>query len=256
MRKMIFLSGLILLLLLFPIYGFAQDNAENHESEGTITSDSGSSDGIEESQIVKEHRTAKDNFGAIRFGGDLMFGAGRCDDKMCLGQEYGQDWNQENTAFAFSLQLEAGYLWGNKAFVGPVVTLHTGYPQFVGADLRIKLVMPLNDNNGITMSAGWGYGFRPRMKPGFQYGNYSKNDAVIDLLNGMYVPISIGFEHVLDNGLTFGITVEYRMAFNQREINTRPNSEYPILVDYNYVEYRIDPVLGFIGGGIHLGYKF
>ena len=280
------LNSVILLLcglLLVPAFAFAQESAESADNssdvvyqpriiestetteateatEATETAD----DAVVQNEVrsFRLPRTAKDNFGGLRLGADLMFGVGRCDDKRCIGQP--DDADQENIHFATSLQLGVGYLWGNEVFVGPELNVHGGYPFLVGGDVRVRLVMPVNYNNAFTMSAGWGLVWH--MKILDKFGHYimvgenssATDDRMADIIRNMYIPVQVGFDHVFDNGFVLGVTLECRMTFNS-ETNVLAYRERG-LVGYNYIlqaeEEHAHLTFGMAGIGIHLGYAF
>ena len=270
------LSSVILLLcglLLVPAFAFAQEDVEYvpRTVDTAVQQESAeSADVLENSEVGREvelprsPRTAKDNFGGLRLGADLMLGVGRCDDKMCLGQPE-DDMDQENIHIAGSLQIGVGYLWGNDAFVGPELNLHGGYPFVAGGDIRIRLVMPVNYNNAITMSAGWGLSYRFKILDKFGHyimvdENSSEEDGRMDdIIRNMYIPVQVGFEHVFDNGFVLGMTLEARMTFNS-ETNVLVYREKGITNNYNYLveaeEEHPHLTFGMATAGIHLGYKF
>ena len=273
------LNSVILLLcglLLVPAFAFAQESAESADNssdvvyqpriietaEATETADAAAVQNEERS--FRTPRTAKDNFGGLRLGADLMFGVGRCDDKLCIGQPE-EDWDQENVHFSTSLQLGVGYLWGNDAFVGPELNVHGGYPFLVGGDVRVRLVLPVNYNNAFTMSAGWGLVWR--MKILDKFGHYipvdedssPDDDRMADIIRNMYIPVQVGFEHVVDNGFVLGVTLEARMTFNSETnvlgVRRRLFDSY---TQYTHMaeEEHAHLTFGMAGAGVHLGYAF
>ena len=115
-------------LLLVAALAFAQENVESADNssdvvyrprvveaaeatesaEATETAEA-TEEAVVESDVrsIRTPRTAKDNFGGLRVGADLMFGVGRCDDKLCIGQPE-EDWDQEILHFCTSVQLGVG----------------------------------------------------------------------------------------------------------------------------------------------------
>ncbi len=275
------LNSVILLLcglLLVPAFAFAQESAESADNssdvvyqprivetaEATETADAAAVQNEERS--FRAPRTAKDNFGGLRLGADLMFGVGRCDDKLCIGQPE-DDWDQENIHFSTSLQLGVGYLWGNDAFVGPELNVHGGYPFLIGGDVRVRLVLPVNYNNAFTMSAGWGLVWR--MKILDKFGHYipvdedssPDDDRMADIIRNMYIPVQVGFEHVFDNGFVLGVTLEARMTFNsetnvlgvrRRLFDSADSIQYSHMAEEEHAHLTF----GMAGAGVHLGYAF
>ena len=248
-----------LFLSAIPGLAFAQESAEpTANAEVAAPQSEAKEDSIQNKTKVY---TAKDNFGGWKFGADIMFGAGRCDDKLCLGQPDGQDYNEKRTDFVAKLQLQLSYLWGENVFFGPVLTAFGGYPSFVGGDLRLRLVIPLGKNkkDAISESAGWGGQLRFKMENESLYydnpqeipdASYIKTGEPHDLFkySYMYVPIEMRYEHVFDNRFVLGLVVQYNLTFSYREYIA---SQWDTEPRFKYIS-----VLDMIGGGIHLGYKF
>ncbi|MBQ9816024.1 MAG: hypothetical protein IJM59_00960 [Proteobacteria bacterium] len=215
----------------------------------------------EEIQSDNKVYTAKDNFGGWKFGADIMFGAGRCDEKTCLGQPDEQDFDEKMTGFVAKLQLQLSYLWGKNVFFGPVLTAFGGYPALVGGDLRLRLVIPLGKGkrDAVSASAGWGGQLRFKMvNEWITYANpydkpdvsYIKTGEPHDLFkySYMYVPLEMRYEHVFDNRFVLGVVVQYNITFNYRA--------YSEAIEGKDLGFKYISVLDMIGGGIHLGYKF
>ena len=141
----------LFLSLVIPSFAFSQES----QTQGDMDNSS-SILSADDTNALQSIRTTKDNFGGLRLGGNIMFGFGRCDDKTCFGQPDEQDWNAKNTTWATMLQFEIGYLWGNEMFAGPVLNLHTGFPDLFGGDVRIMAIMPFSYNNAVTMGVGVG----------------------------------------------------------------------------------------------------
>ncbi len=256
-------------LLMLPVCAFAQDAAAPADNSGDVTyqprvietAEQAEDAAVEE--VAQSHRlprTAKDNFGGFRFGGDIMAGVGRCDDKNCLGQS-DDDWDKENMHVAGALQIGLGYLWGNEVFAGPELNISGGYPFLGAGDIRIRLVMPVNYNNAITMSAGWGMTYRFKILD--KFGHYivvddnahPTDDEMPDIIRNMYIPVQVGYEHAFDNGFIFGVTLEARMTFNS-ETNVLGTKEERRIMQGRALEEHPHLTFGMATAGFHMGYAF
>ena len=265
------LNHLILVLcglLLLPVCAFAQDAAAPAENSGDAayqprvieTADAAEDAAVEENvEAPRLPRTAKDNFGGFRLGGDIMAGIGRCDSN-CIGSS--DDHKQDvNLHVAGALQINLGYVWGNDAFVGPELNLGGGYPFWGTGDVRIRLVLPINYNNAISMSAGWGVTFRADIND--KYGHYvvigdneNPGDKLMnDFYKYMYIPVQVGYEHAFDNGFILGVTLEARMAFNS-ETNVLGTKEERKTMQGRAIEENLHMTFGMATAGIHMGYAF
>lgn len=231
-------SVLAILVVLFSFFfsanAFAQENDEA-------------------SEFVKQARTMADNFGGVRFGVDLMLGTGRCDDyAFCMGHD--EEVNSESYSIAGLINFEVGYLWGSRVFMGPTVTFSAGFPMLISGAINYRLLVPANDQDAFSFSAGFGMSWHV----GFYDSDYNEDHEV----NYMYVPISLGFEHVFDNGFTLGATAQLNIAFDRssKDVVVKNADGTPKLDENGYqvsdIEYSTAAVLGTFGIGIHLGYKW
>ena len=186
------------------------------------------------------HAISMNHFRGFQIAGSLLFGLGRCDDKMMCNEDE-RDWNKYETGYLTAAQIELAYLWGNDVLLGISVNGYYIVPFLGGADVRMKTVFALTPNDGITMSAGVGVG---------DHGNYDLEcrNGVCDVgetksmaPHFFYIPIEIGYDHVFNNGFLLGFSIEAHMAFNNV---TRGD------------ETKVEPALGFAGSGIRLGYAF
>ena len=256
-------------LLMLPVCAFAQDAAAPADNSGDVTyqprviesAETTEEAAVEEvAESPRLPRTAKDNFGGFRLGGDIMFGVGRCDEKNCIG--YNDDHKTEdNTHVAGALRIGLGYLWGNEAFVGPELNIGTGYPFWATGDVRIRLTLPVNYNNGITMSAGWGVAYRLRINDKFGHyivvgdNEHPSDKLMSEFYEHMYIPVQVGFEHVFNNGFVFGVTLEARMTFNS-ETNVLGSSEERKFMHGRAIEEHPHMTFGMATAGLHMGYAF
>lgn len=241
----------VICTLLLMIPGLA--SAQESEDADSIAQDEVVQDTPEE---MPKNFTAKDNFGGWKFGADILFGKGRCDDKMCLGQPDGQHWNRESTSFAVKMQLQLSYLWGENVFFGPVLTAFGGYPSFVGGDIRLKLVIPVgkHKNDAVSASAGWGMQIREKLLSEDFFDSYKtehphmKADLPSDIYEYgySYIPIELTYEHIFDNRFIIGASAQLNIAIISR---------YYILMgdDVGYIHI---PAMDMLGLGVHMGYKF
>ena len=255
---------IVLCLMALPAFSWAQDNAEEHESEAVITSDSGSSDGIEEIQVVKNHRTAKDNFGGWFFGGEilggLLLGPYPLDDS-----SESEDDDKEVVSFSWpiltEILLNTGYLWGENVFVGPTFNVTVGFSLLVSVDLRVRVVVPFTNADAIALSAG--YGFHPC--------NFSASESTMktvpletdvpddsnstEIIQLMYLPVSLGYEHVFDSGFVIGASIDMRISFCVHKTRYRRPFNGSMWY-FGEEREKVVPYVSAIMAGLHLGYKF
>ena len=192
----------------------------------------------QDGRLIENHQIKQEKFGGLRFGADIMIGAGRCDDHAfcALGDE--QDWDEENTGLALMAQLELGYLWGRDFFYGPVITLSGGNEMWVNGDIRFRLVAAFRDSHAVNCSFGVGLTYSPKLV------NTDNNNGS-EIVNAIYLPFQVGYEYVFDNHFVLGVTVQYDLRLYRTE-------EY----EFNEYHYPIRRAMGFFGGGLHLGYHF
>ncbi len=181
---------------------------------------------------------------AQRFDGayitaDFVGGIGRIDDKLFNGR--GDDYDKKTYAFAWQFQLEAGYLWGSKVLVGPAVMVSGGIPSLVNGALLLKVAIPVDDANAFHVMAGFGGTLH------FGYEDTLFDDSV---MNFIYIPIQIGYEHVFENNFILGIIFHTDITFNHKEVYPNPKE------DYNKTIIQNDAILSLAGLGIRVGYKF
>ena len=184
-------------------------------------------DSMQVTASADEYSDTQDRFSGFQLGVDLLLGAGRCDDKMCTYHD--DEYNSENTQFLFNGGIKLGYLWGKEVLVGPELNAHYNQPWYAGGDLRVKTLIPMNSYSGITASIGFG----------FQYHGIISECPY-------YIPIQVGYDFVKSNGFVIGISLETQIAFSE-ETDYKPNGKE---------DKTVKPVLGFAGGGLHLGYIF
>lgn len=177
-----------------------------------------------------------DNFAGFRLSSELLFGIGRCDDNVCPGHY--EDYDEEMTVLTGIFQLEAGYFWGERVFIGPTVSVTTGLPIVIGAALNLKMYLPFTDKDAFSASAGLGFGLN------FQYeGQYWWADE--SFVNSMYLPFRIGYEHVFDSNWFIGLYLQAIVGFIVHD---------PI--EPHCGDGLIEPILSSFTGGISVGYKF
>lgn len=180
------------------------------------------------------------HFRGFQIAGSLLGGLGRCDDKMMCNEDE-RDWNKYEIGSLTSAQIELAYLWGNDVLFGISTNVYYIIPFLIGGDVRLKMVFALTPNDGITMSAGMGFGAHGNYDLECRHGVCDVGETEYDALHYFYIPVQLGYDHVFDNGFLLGVSLEAHMAFN-------------------YVtkcgDSRIRPALGFAGGGVRLGYVF
>ena len=179
------------------------------------------------------------HFGGLRLTADVMLGGGRCDDRTaCL--DTANDWDEKNNEIALLGQIHLAYLWGSAAYIGPEITVEGGSQMYIGGDLRARLVIPITDSSGVSMSVGFGFSYHVKyVDTDFHNGS--------NAINYLYIPFQLGYEYVFDNGFILGGTF-------QVNLNTQRKEVYEYSTDTEH--YDKLAVLGFIGGGVTLGYKF
>ena len=217
---------LICILLFFvPCMANAQESEVAAINGDTANTDIEQPD-IQDTDSEKEIKfyTAKDNFGGWKFGADILFGKGRCDDKLCIG--HSDEYNHAETSFAIKGQFQISYLWGKNVFFGPVLTGFAGYPSFVGGDIRLKLVIPIGKHHkdAVSASAGWGAQWRFNIIPetywDYQYMDRKHlhegyaNDLIEYGYN--YIPIEMTYEHVFDNRFILGVSAQLNITLSCR----------------------------------------
>ena len=202
-------------LLMFPVCAFAQDSDV---------------DGVNPAvESVHMPKTAKDNFGGVQIGADILLGAGRCDDRaFCKGVT--QSYDEQNIEFVAIIGIKNSYMWGEDFFFGYEINAHYQPILFGGGDLRFKMLMPIDANDGIAASVGFGLEIN-----GIRIG------ALDGIKGAMYIPVQIGYDHVSDNGFVIGVSVEAQIAFQRKDFKDADS---------------VKAALGFIGGGIQVGYQF
>ena len=211
--------------LIIPSIALAQEPSETPSME-TV-----------ESNVVEPVHTAKDNFGGFYLGLNAYFGQGRCDDKICHGDD---DWDSIYTGFSMILGLEAAYLWGEEIFVGLAISGYYEHFLLGGGDLRFKLVMPWDANNAVKTTLGLGGGGHGGYDEACYLGEcYLIGGNDYGAPHYMYIPFSLGYDHVFDFGLLLGVSLEVHMAFHRVA---------------QYDEYKWAPYVGFVGAGINVGY--
>ena len=255
-----------------PVCAFAQENAgENADSEDIVQENAPQI----EPQDVKLPRTAKDNFAGWRFAADLFIGTGRIREYDAyggahypLGEEPKYYWYP-----AGGLLLEIGHLWGNQAFVGPTLNVTLGFPHIIGADLRIKGAIALTSADAITMSVGYGVAWNDDAVTEYTPMEVLAEDtipnddkAIDDFIRMMYVPVSVGYEHVYNNGFILGASIEMRVGFKVKETHYYYRSTSSNLEEW-YKERHVNwkdevkregvvPIVSTATVGLRLGYKF
>lgn len=177
-----------------------------------------------------------DNFGGFHLSGELLFGTGRCDDKMCPGHY--DDYNEEAWVLTGIFQLEAGYFWGERVFIGPTISVTSGIPIVIGAALNLKMLFPFTDKDAIGASAGIGFG----LNVGYE-GQYWWVDE--SFVNTMYLPFRLGYEHVFDSKWFLGLYLQANVGFIVHD----PDEPH-------CGDGLIEPILSSLTGGVSVGYKF
>ena len=259
---------LALMCLLFIFCPVCIANAQDLNVSGTEepielsednTADVQAGDMQDDSDEIIKNYTAKDNFGGWKFGADLLFGKGRCDDRLCLG--HGGDTDGQATLFAVKGQFQISYMWGENVFFGPVITGFAGYPSIVGGDIRLKLVIPVGRSNkdAVSASAGWGAQWREKIIPETVWDeqyverNHMHDGYANDLVEYgyNYIPIEMTYEHVFDNRFILGVSAQLNITISARYYVLPYDLSYNQDLGYKYI-----PVLDMLGLGVHLGYKF
>ncbi len=220
-------SSLLFVLISLPCIAFGQDTAAVQNDSVAQESSALIEDAAES---LKTIYTKEDNFGGFRFVGNVLLGAGRCDDyAFCAGHE--DEINDKQYNVGGLLQAEIGYFAGKTVFVGPTLSISGGYPMLVNGAINLKMYIPFADNNALSLSAGFGGTWHI----GYVDTNYNDDD---DEINYMYVPIQLGFEHVFDNRFILGASFQANITFSHRENGGN------------------DSILGMLAAGVNLGYKF
>ena len=224
-----------------------------------------------EPQDDKQPKTAKDNFAGWRFGADLFIGAAPIPEyDVYGGAHYPLRHKRQYVWYpAGGLLLEIGHLWGNQVFVGPTLNITLGYPYIAGADLRVKSAIAITTADAITVSIGYGMAWGDIGKTDYTAVEISREDStphdkeLDDIIRAMYLPVSMGFEHVYNNGFVLGASVEMRVSFKVKETHyyyydrSNPNApeDYENWKD-DVKRNKVVPIVGMVTAGLHLGYKF
>ena len=82
-----------------------------------------------------------------------------------------------------------------------------------------------------------------------------------DVISMMYVPVSLGYEHVFNSGFVIGATIDMRISFSVHKYRYYSALLNPYNEAYGAVydgEKRasVVPYVGAIMAGFHMGYKF
>ncbi len=177
-----------------------------------------------------------ENFGGFHLSGELLFGTGRCDDKMCPGHY--DDYNEEAWVLTGIFQLEAGYFWGEKVFIGPTIFVTSGIPIVIGAAVNMKMVFPFTDRDAFAASAGLGFGLNVQYEGQYWWVDESP-------VNNMYLPFRLGYEHVFDSKWYVGLYFQAIVGFIVHD----PDEPH-------CGDGLIEPILSSFTGGVSVGYKF
>lgn len=225
------ISGIIFLFsMAFSSIGFAQDYEYSMVVQKTV---------VNQENVVSDAynpNLRKDLFGGFHFSGDIMVGIGRCDDKLCPGHY--DDYNEEMTVALGGIQLEAGYFWGNRVFIGPTVSVTSGLPILIGAALNLKMYFTFSDHAAITASAGIGGGLHMGYEGAYYWGEES-------FMNDMYFPFQIGYEHVFDSHWAIGLHLQANLGFIVHD----PDEPH-------CGDSLIEPILSSLTAGFNIGYKW
>lgn len=268
MRRLINLMIGFLSLMLLPVSAFSQEISENAvNSEMVVVNETDTSDAVGEMEVVRRTRTAKDNFGGWFFGAEIIGGA-LLDP---YDSEYLSDYDDGVDTFKWpgltEILLNTGYLWGEHVFVGPTLNVMGGFAIWLSVDLRVRLVVPFTNADAFALNVG--YGFTPfnyseprntykRVVHEIDIPDDSDSNDIIEM---MYLPISLGYEHVFKSGFVIGASVEMRMSFSVHSLRyIQPlydeNNTFHGMFYNGIKREKVVPYVSAMMGGLHLGYKF
>ena len=157
-------------------------------------------------------------------------------------QKYQLDESQD---FSFAVQIQGGYLFGSRIFVGPELSASLGL-LFATIDGRVRLVAPLYGGHALDLSVGLGAFFGNALS-----GLYDGKESAAERL---FIPIQLGYNYTFDSGFMLGLSFQMNIEFADEE-------QY-----YHYREDHWDgywkeknstmAFVGFWGLGVRLGYRF
>ena len=185
----------------------------------------------------------EEKFGGWYISGDISIGtapygdtssepAYRQEDYYRYGSNY-RSYERElwsDTQFVSGgLQLQAGYLFGSRVFVGPEITVGFGVPSFITADGRVRLVAPIHDGHAFDAAVGLGFvGGNP----------VAAEDHETPAYEYLYIPVQMGYNYTYDNGFMIGVSLQLNITFAQEDGEDA------------------GAFLGWWGIGLRLGYRF
>lgn len=219
--------------------------------------------------IVQDLDTQNNRFEGGFLDFNIMLGVSHTDsDPLAIkSKDGGDDEAPDQYTVGALLELGFGYLWGNKFLLGPEINLALGFPSIIGADLRLKMLVPVNPQIALFTSLGWGAEFRLQFPGKYGHITISQSDkpdlhAHNIMYQIMYLPFSLGFEYVRESGFVIGAEMQFRVIFYQDDkeyyypytkiINGRQEQVY----DLYGVDYEPHALLGEFVIGVHMGYKF
>ena len=142
--------------------------------------------------------------------------------------------------------LRAGYFFGSRVFVGPELSVSGGFPMLFNIDVRVRFVAPIVTGHAIDAAIGIGYNI---------FDVQSRIDEYV--LEGIYIPMQIGYDYTFDNGITFGASFLLNLRFMENE-KLKDYHAWQINADYDKIWKKDETFayVGFWGIGVHLGYRF
>ena len=217
--------------------------------------------------IVQDLDTQNNRFEGAFLDFNIMLGVSHTDsDPLAIkSKDGGDDGEPDQYTVGALLELGFGYLWGDKFLLGPEINLALGFPSIIGADLRLKMLVPLKQQIALFASLGWGAEFRLQFPGKYSHITISPNDkpdlhAKNIMYEIMYLPFSLGFEYVRDSGFVIGAEMQFRVIFYQDDkwyyYEPKQNAGGYMVSDLYGVDYKPHALLEEFVIGLHIGQKF